>query len=124
MASLNEVLIGCVSRNKLKTGKSRKSSSSRATKAETMSAATSARSRHCMSTRSLGTSIDAKRKTSECAQKAICAQRLVRKDQLSGVMRARPKALTIKPCRKHGHHARHVEKPLGGDEDEIGEGDR
>ena len=124
MASLNEVLIGWVSLARLNNGKSRKSSRRRAAKAEAMSAATRTRSRNSMSTRSLGTSMDASTKTSECAQKAICAQRSVRNDQLYGVMRERPNALTIKPRRKHRHHARHVKEALGRDEGEIGERDR
>ena len=35
-----------------------------------------------------------------------------------------PEGAHDQACRKHRHHARHVEKPLGHDEGEIGEGDR
>ncbi len=51
-----------------------------------------------MSTRSFGTKIEARTKTSEWAQKAICAQRSVMNDQLYGVIRDRPKALTVSPA--------------------------
>src|ERR1700735_5721076 len=70
----------------------------RAAKTATRTATKSTTSWNCMSSNSFGTKMEASTNTSECAQKAICAQRSLMNDQLYGAMRERPKALTVNPA--------------------------
>src|ERR1700684_1939401 len=73
--------MGSVSLARLNRGKSRNSTRTRAAKTATINAASSTTSWNCMSINSFGTKMEASTNTSECAQKAICAQRSVMNDQ-------------------------------------------
>ena len=95
----------------------------RAANTATMSAASSTTSWNCMSSNSFGTRIEASTNTSECAQKAICAQRSLNERPIVGGDARPPKSADGQSGAEHGDDAGNVHDLFGGDEDEIGKRD-